>query len=59
MKLSRNLMKMYVKATTVNMKTGGVNVGVYIVNTNGFMFVRDSLKTQIGKNERIEHVEVL
>jgi hypothetical protein len=52
-------MKVHVKATTVNMKTGGVNVGVYIVNTNGFMFIRESLKTQIGKNERVEHVEVM
>jgi hypothetical protein len=52
-------MKIHVRATTVNMKTGKSMCGVYIVNTNGFMFIHESLKTQIGKNERIEHVEVI
>jgi len=59
MKLSRTLMKVHVKATTVNIKTGKAMVGVYIVSTNGFMFLRESLKEQIGVNDRVEHIEVM
>ena len=59
MKLSRNLLKVHVKATLVNVKTGKASVGIYIVNTNGFMFIREGLKPLIGVNERVQHVEVL
>jgi len=59
MKLTRNLTTYHVKAATVNMKTGQVMSKIFIVHTNGFMFIRDSLKVQLDRNERIEHVEVL
>lgn len=59
MKMSRTLQKYHVRASVVNMKTGKAASRIYIVQTNGFMGLKEAVQKQVNANEKVEHVEVL